>query len=140
MTTPASKDSSAPADAPFDPLDFPQDLLDAQLRAATLYGRLHALQAKLAWSREPHEGWAGDPDRKRKGRPATDGWSADEAAAYDRLWFELREAAAAVQRHAWWDRCESEGIKGAALVAARIALKHADGAVPLQQTDVETAA
>ncbi|MFF3312791.1 hypothetical protein [Streptomyces sp. NPDC002952] len=140
MTTPASKDSSAPADAPFDPHDFPQDLLNAQLLAATLYGRLHALQEELAWSRDPHEGWAGDPDSKRKGRPATDGWPEEQAATYDKLWIELRQAMAAVQSHKWWDRCESEGIKGAALVAARMALKHADGAVPLQQTDVETAA
>ncbi|MEU1076298.1 MULTISPECIES: hypothetical protein [unclassified Streptomyces] len=140
MTTRAPKDSSAPADAPFDPLDFPKDLLDAQFAAATLYGQLHALQGKLDWSREPHEGWAGDPDRKRQGRPATDGWTEDQAATYDRLWIELREATAAVQSHKWWGRCESEGVKGAALVAARMALKHADGAVPLQQSDVEAAA
>ncbi|MGQ4347998.1 hypothetical protein [Streptomyces sp. SAS_275] len=47
-----------------------------------------------------------------------------------------------MQGHAWWERCESEGIKGGAMVAARMALKHADGAVPasLQQEDVEAAA
>ncbi|MET9411595.1 hypothetical protein ABZX90_38525 [Streptomyces sp. NPDC002935] len=145
MTTPPTpKDDSsaqaAPADAPFDPLKFPKNLLDAQLREATLYAELHARQAQLPWSREPYEGWAGDPDRKRRGRPSTDGWSKDEADTYDKLWEDLREATAAVQSHTWWDQCESEGIKGAALVAARMALKHADGAIPLQQADVETAA
>lgn len=43
-TTPAPKDTATPADAPFDPLDFPKDLLDAQLREATLYAELHALR------------------------------------------------------------------------------------------------
>ncbi|MGW7134544.1 hypothetical protein ACWGIA_40260 [Streptomyces bobili] len=141
MTTPASKDDSpAPVGVPFDPLKFPKDLLDAQLLAATLYGQLHTLQKKLSWSREPHEGWAAEPDRKREGRPATEGWPPAEASAYDTLWTDLREATAAVQSHTWWDRCETEGIKGAALVAARMALKHADGAVPLQQSDIEAAA
>ncbi|MCX4920055.1 hypothetical protein [Streptomyces sp. NBC_00687] len=142
MTTPAPKENAAPADAPFDPLAFPKDLLDAQLREATLYAELHALQTKLPWSREPHEGWPDDKERKRAGRPATEGWSEEEAAAYDELWVDLRKATAVVQGHAWWDRCESEGIKGGALVAARMTLKHADGAVPasLQQADVEAAA
>ncbi|MER7980456.1 hypothetical protein [Streptomyces sp. NPDC095817] len=53
MATPAPEDTAAPVDASFDPLSFPQDLLDAQLREATLYAELHALQAKLSWSREP---------------------------------------------------------------------------------------
>ncbi|MEU8794590.1 hypothetical protein [Streptomyces sp. NPDC048643] len=144
MTTPAPKDTTAPADAPFDPLAFPQDLLDAQLREATLYAKLHALQAKLPWSREPHEGWPDDKERKRAGRPATDGWSKEEAAAYDKLWDDLRAATADVQGHAWWERCESEDIKGGALAAARMTLKHAEGAVlpeaSLQQADVEAAA
>ncbi|MGW6487642.1 hypothetical protein [Streptomyces sp. NPDC055056] len=142
MTTPAPKDTAAPADAPFDPLDFPKDLLDAQLREATLYAELHALQAKLPWSREPHEGWPDDQAWRRSDRPATEGWSEGEAAAYDKLWVDLRNATAAVQGHAWWGRCEKEGIKGGALVAARMALKHVDGAVPasLQQEDVEAAA
>ncbi|MET7826960.1 hypothetical protein ABZT23_20010 [Streptomyces sp. NPDC005386] len=142
MTTPAPRDTTAPAGAPFDPLAFPLDLLDAQLLEATLYAELHVLQAKLPWSREPHEGWLDDNERKRAGRPATDGWSEEEAAAYDKLCGDLRAATAAVQGHAWWERCEKEGIKGGALVAARMALKHADGALPaaLQQADVETAA
>ncbi|MEU9744657.1 hypothetical protein [Streptomyces niveus] len=142
MTSPAPKDTAAPADAPFDPLDFPKDLLDAQLSEATLYAELHALQAKLPWSREPHEGWPEDKERKRAGRPATEGWSEEEAAAYDKLWVDLRKATAVVQGHAWWERCEQEGVTGAALVAARMALKHAEGAVPtpLHQADVEAAA
>lgn len=45
-----------------------------------------------------------------------------------------------MQCHPWWQRCTSEGIKGAALVAARMALKHADGAAPLARGDVDAAA
>lgn len=53
---------------------------------------------------------------------------------------DLRKATAAVQAHPWWERCEQEGIKGADLVATRMALKHADGAVPLRQEDVDATA
>lgn len=109
-----------------------------------LYAELHALQANLPWSREPYEGWADDKERKRSGRLATEAWQEEEAATYDKLWVDLRKATAVVPGHAWWSRCESEseGIKGAALVAARMALKHAEAAVPapLQQADVEAAA
>jgi hypothetical protein len=48
-----------------------------------------------------------------------------------------------VNRHEWWETCDRRGIKGDALVAARMALKHADGAVPalsLRQEDVDATA
>ncbi|MDX2697264.1 hypothetical protein PV416_28150 [Streptomyces ipomoeae] len=48
-----------------------------------------------------------------------------------------------MNRHEWWETCDRRGIKGDALVAARMALKHADGAVPalsLRQEDVDATA
>ncbi|WP_435607078.1 hypothetical protein [Streptomyces ardesiacus] len=136
MSTPA------PDSAPFDPHAFPADLLAAQRQAAELYAALRAHQATLPWSREPHDGWPEDTERGRKhsGRPASPGWTASEAAEFDRLLSELRTATAQVQCHPWWERCAAEGIKGEAMVAARQALKYADGAVPLGRSDVETAA
>lgn len=126
----------------FDPHDFPADLIAAQRTAADLYAQLHALQARLPWSRVPHEGWPEETERGREhsGRPASPGWTEEEAGAYDRLFAVLREATAVVQCHPWWERCKSEGVQGNALVAARMALKHADGAVPLARGDVDAAA
>lgn len=140
-TTPPPE--QAPAEAkPFDPLDFPQKLRDAQRRAAELYAALHALQARLPWSREPHDGWPEETDRgrERAGREPSPGWPAADAAAYDKLWEELREVTAYVQTHPWWKTCRGHGVQGADLVAARQALKTAKGAVPLARDDVDTAA
>ncbi|MEU6325358.1 hypothetical protein [Streptomyces sp. NPDC047009] len=121
-------------DRPFSLLDFPADLRAAQRTAAELY----AYQATLPWSREPHPGWPEDTERgtESRQRSATDGWSPDQAAEYDRLFAELRAATAAVQCDPWWKRCKQEGITGADLVATRQALKRAEGAVPLGQNDV----
>ncbi|MDI3101962.1 hypothetical protein QJ054_33550 [Streptomyces sp. AN-3] len=136
MSTPA------PDPAPFDPHAFPADLVAAQRQAAELYAALHALQATLPWSREPHDGWPEETERGREhpGRPASPGWPADAAAEFDRLREELRAATAVVQCHTWWERCVREGVKGADLVAARQALKHAEGAVPLVREDIDAAA
>lgn len=131
-----------PEPAPFDPHAFPDDLLAAQRTAAELYAALHALQARLPWSREPHPGWPEETERGREhaGRPASPGWTDDEAAEFDRLMEELRAATALVQSHGWWGRCAQEGVTGPALVAARMALKRAEGAVPLARTDAGAAA
>lgn len=114
-----------PEPEPFNPEKFPPDLIAAQLRLATLQNRLHAHQARLPWSREPHPGWEAVDERGRQhpGRPATSGWEPADAAEYDRLWAELREAAAAVSCHPHWGKCPNP-------VKARMALKHAEGAVP----------
>ncbi|MFF8399875.1 hypothetical protein [Streptomyces sp. NPDC016172] len=144
---PAAKDPSAPGPAttepaPFDPHAFPADLRAAQRTAAELYAALHAHQATLPWSREPDPGWPDETERgrERPGRPASPGWTDEEAAEFDRLMEELRGATAAVQTHPWWKRCKAEGIEGPALVQARQALKHAKGAVPLAREDVDAAA
>ncbi|QQM47358.1 hypothetical protein ACN6AT_37995 (plasmid) [Streptomyces sp. JL4002] len=140
MSTPA------PEPDPFDPQDFPADLVAAQRQVADLYAALRAHQAMLPWSREPHPGWPDEPERGRErgGRPASPGWTPDEAAEFDRLMEQLRAATARVQCHTWWERCKQEGIKGADMVVTRQALKHAKGAVPegtlLEQDDVRPAA
>ncbi|MFI9772223.1 hypothetical protein ACIHJG_35975 [Streptomyces sp. NPDC052415] len=133
---------SSPTPPPFDPHAFPADLVTAQRTAAELYAALDALQARLPWSREPHEGWPDETERGResRGRPASLGWTAEEAAEFDRLLEELRTATATVQTHSWWGRCKAEGLEGPDLVKARQALKHAEGAVPLSRKDVDAAA
>lgn len=45
-----------------------------------------------------------------------------------------------MQCHPYWERCRRHGVEGAALVDARQALKHAEGAVPLVQGDVDKVA
>lgn len=89
--------------------------------------------------------WPAESERGREhpGRPASPGWRDEEAAEYDGLFEALRKATAAVNRHEWWETCDRRGIKGGALVAARMALKHADGAVAalsLRQKDVAATA
>src|SRR4051812_14346830 len=99
MSTPAS----AAEDKPFDPKDFPKDLLAAQLKLAELYAALRGHQARLPWSRDADDGWPDEPERwHRRGRPKTAGWDAADAEAYDGLWEDLRKAAEAVQGHNHW--------------------------------------
>jgi len=144
---------STPDPSAFDPHAFPDDLVAAQRQAAELYAKLHTLQARLPWSREPHDGWPEETERGRAhpGRPASPGWTEAEAAEYDQLLEDLRKTTAVVQTHGWWERCDQEGIKGADVIAARMALKRAPGAVPghdtpakegaaLEQDDVRPAA
>ncbi|GAA5070645.1 hypothetical protein [Streptomyces similanensis] len=132
----------APDPAPFDPHAFPADLVAAQRQAAELHAALHAHQTSLPWSREPHPGWPEVAERGREhpGRAASPGWTPQEATRFDQLLVALRDARAAVQGHPWWARCRAEGIEGADLVAARQALKHAPGAVPVARGDVDAAA
>ncbi|MEU9158500.1 hypothetical protein AB0D59_50270 [Streptomyces sp. NPDC048417] len=130
--------TSAPAaeDQPFDPKDFPKDLLAAQRALAELYAALHAHQARLPWSREADGGWPEEPERwHRRGRPETSGWETADAATYDRLWEDLRKTAEMVQGHEHWRQCKKHGVEGAALVAVRQALKIAKGAVPTPTDD-----
>ncbi|MEU9781444.1 hypothetical protein AB0H92_10805 [Streptomyces phaeochromogenes] len=143
MSTPAPSAEQAPVEEqPFDPHAFPEKLCADQRRAAELYAEIHAMQKRLPWSREPDLGWPAveERGRERAGRESSPGWDPADAAAYDKLHQDLLAAAAAVNVHAWWTTCERRGVKGAALVAARQALKHADGAVPLSREDVEETA
>jgi hypothetical protein len=142
MSTSPTPEQAPAEEQKFDPKAFPQELRAAQLLVAELYTELHSLQARLPWSREPHAGWAEVTERGKEsaGREPSPGWDPDDAKAYDKLWEDLRMATAAVLANPWWERCQQEGIKGADLVATRMALKHAVGAVPLRQEDVDATA
>ncbi|MET8696884.1 hypothetical protein ABZV65_30590 [Streptomyces bauhiniae] len=124
MTPAADAEADGP---PFDPHAFPADLRRAQRKTDDLFARLHALQGTLPWSREPHPGWPAVDERARKheGRPATPGWTPEQAAEYDGLMADLRDAAEAVRTDDWWRVCWRAGVRGADLVDARQALKHA---------------
>ncbi|MGX1268015.1 hypothetical protein [Streptomyces phaeoluteigriseus] len=141
-TPPPSPEQASAEDQKFDPHDFPQNLRDAQRRAAELYAEIRAAQKRLPWPREPHEGWpeVTERGRERAGREASPGWPSADAAAYDRLRAELLEVTAYVHTHGWWKTCRDNGVQGADLVAARQALKTAKGAVPLSREDVEQTA
>ncbi|MEU5958263.1 hypothetical protein [Streptomyces sp. NPDC047525] len=134
--------STAPTDKqpPFDAHAFPQELLDAQRRAAELHAEIHEMQKRLPWSREPQPGWEAvtEQGRERAGRAPSPGWDPDDAKAYDKLQEDRLEATAFVNTHKWWRTCRENGVEGPALVAARQALKHAKGAV-LQEADEQTA-
>lgn len=119
----------------FDPFNFPADLISLQLRAATLYAELHEFQKTLPWSRVPHEGWqatgqGGGLQGYESSRPQTDGWTAEQGATYEQLFDGLRKATAEVQAHHHWHRCAID-----ITVRARMALKHAEGAVPARKTE-----
>ncbi|WP_405575627.1 hypothetical protein OG317_36855 [Streptomyces sp. NBC_01167] len=119
--------------AAFDPHDFPHDLLDAQRALTALNAQLRALQARLP-SVVPGSGpraGGGEGAGTASPRAAGDGWTADDAAEYDRLWAELRTAATAVGPVQRSRRRRTR---------PRRALKHADGAEPVNQDAVTTAA
>ncbi|GGX67061.1 hypothetical protein [Streptomyces minutiscleroticus] len=129
--------ASHSTDAPFDPFDFPADLIAAQREAAELHAELHRFQATLPWSREPHEGWEapeqnGGPQGRRSARPATEGWTEEQAETYDTLWKRWRDKSTEVHMHAHWKRCT-----GAVAYEARQALKRLPEARPV--VPVETA-
>ncbi|GGY16844.1 hypothetical protein GCM10010358_80570 [Streptomyces minutiscleroticus] len=124
-------DAADSTDAPFDPFDFPADLIAAQREAAELHAELHRFQATLPWSREPHDGWqapeqSGGLRGYGSSRPATGGWTPEQAATYDRLWQQWREKATEVHQHAHWKRCT--GTTG---YEARQALKQLPEAQPV---------
>ncbi|MFC4463853.1 hypothetical protein ACFPH6_04590 [Streptomyces xiangluensis] len=89
------------------------------------YGERPRFQKELAWSIAPHEGFNDTERRRNTARPATEGWTPEQTAEYERLWSKLRELTAFVTGHAHWERCPKEKA-----VEARQALKHAPGATP----------
>lgn len=132
---------------PSNPFNFPPDLIEAQKASAEAYETLHRYQATLPWSREPHEGWeapvpahGGALAGRQFSRPATQGWTAEQAAEYDRLWEACRTTSAAVFTHPHW---ETETVSGAPQFEARQALKRMPGALPartaVEQGDLATA-
>ncbi|MCD9904558.1 hypothetical protein LUR56_39790 [Streptomyces sp. MT29] len=143
--------STSTPDAPtpaFDPHAFPHDLLTAERDATSLLAQLREHGRTLPWSREPHPGFpeVTDRGRERPGKPASPGWTPEQAAEYDRMRAALLSAATTVFTHPWWDRCAAEG-NGVSLVEIRQALKRAaaatapeQGATALGQEDVREAA
>ncbi|MGW0033021.1 hypothetical protein ACWDXD_24795 [Streptomyces sp. NPDC003314] len=132
MSTATPAPEQAAAEQPFNPLDFPEDLRAARLRANALYAAQNALQARLPWSREPMPGWEPKTNTNTgevtvPGREASPGWDPADAAEYDRIAEELREVTAVIQTHPWWSECRAHGVTGPAIVEARQALKSLEG-------------
>jgi len=137
---------SDPTDTdPSNPFGFPPGLVEAQKASAEAFEALHRYQATLPWSREPHVGWetptpahGGALAGFQSSRPASPGWTAGQAAEYDRLWEACRTTSVAVSTHPHW-----ETVSGAAQFEARQALKRVPGALPnvapVEQDDLATA-
>ncbi|MFB6505544.1 hypothetical protein ACFC07_22365 [Streptomyces sp. NPDC056099] len=133
--------TDTPSD-PSNPFNFPPKLIEAQRAAAEAYEELRRYQAKLPWSREPHDGWeaptpahGGVLNGFQSSRPASPGWTDEQKAECDRLWEECRRTSAVVFVHPHWGNFE-----GPAQVEARQALKRMPGALPaLKQDDLATA-
>jgi hypothetical protein len=137
MTSTTPEPSSQPVEEPkpFNPLEFPPDLLGQQRALDAAYEALHAFSAEptLPWSAEPHEGW--DDTRSGKwretAREKTDGWAEEQHAEYARLWAEVQHRAIMVSCHRHWSEVPKEKV-----VEARQALKQA----ALKPLDVAQAA
>ncbi|MEV0487289.1 hypothetical protein AB0I69_42655 [Streptomyces sp. NPDC050508] len=136
--------TDTPSD-PSNPFSFPPELVEAQKAAAEAYEALHRYQATLPWSRVPHDGWeaptpahGGALVGPQSSRPATQGWTSEQGAEYDRLWEACRTTSAAVSLHPHWAT-----FSGADQFEARQALKRMPGALPaikpVEQDDMATA-
>ncbi|MFR0367503.1 hypothetical protein [Streptomyces sp. MCC20] len=122
-TTPPEAAGDAPAEQPYDPFAFPDDLVAAQKELHETYAALHRFQKELDWSAAPHEGFTDTERWRNTTRPATDGWTPEQTAEYERLWSKLRELTAYVAGHKHWELCPKDKA-----VEARQALKHVPGA------------
>lgn len=112
--------------------DFPADLVADQHELHQVQADLHALQQRLSWSREPSGALKIDGWRPFE-RPATDGWTADEAAAYDELQKRERDLATRIVCHPHWEQYE-----GPELVQKRSELKHLPDTQPAAPVTSET--
>ncbi|MGW1039440.1 hypothetical protein [Streptomyces sp. NPDC002547] len=121
-------DSSATEAEPFDPLNFPADLVMKQRALADAYTALHAFTTApgLPWAVEPHDGWddSGTGLWREASRPGTAGWTDEQRSEYARLWAEVRRRAIEVSCAPHWGavrkNCSPEKV-----VEARQALKQA---------------
>ena len=110
--------------------DFPQDLLDAQRELHETRAALHALQKRLPWSREPHDGLEEKQGWRQFSRPATSGWPAEDAAEFDRLRKREYELSAFIVGHQYF-----AGFGGPEAVAKRSQLKHETAVQPVGGDD-----
>lgn len=101
-------------------VDFPEDLLKAQLELNQVNAELDALYERLPWPSEPLPGWTHMRDKgycyetKRDDSP---GWTEDEKAEVARLRAHRLELVTAVITHPFWATCDDAPT-------ARSALKH----------------
>lgn len=105
--------------------DFPSELLDAQRELHETRAQLHALQERLPWSREPHDGVEDKHGWRKFSRPATSGWPAEDAAEFDRLREREYELASFIVGHRHF-----ASFDGPTAVAKRSQLKHQAAAQP----------
>ncbi|MFD9040895.1 hypothetical protein [Streptomyces bottropensis] len=106
-------------------LDFPTDLLDARRELHAIHAELHSMQADRPWSVEPNDGWDDSAKWYPSVRPATDGWSAEDTAAYTALQERARELSAFVITHKFWGQ-----VAAAELADARSKLIHSTQPAP----------
>lgn len=100
--------------------DFPQDLIDAQDELRQVRADLQALFQKVPWSAEPLDAWERHENAWRPAsRPASPGWSPDDAAEVARLRAREVELAGVIVTHTHWSE-----VSPAEILAARDALKH----------------
>ncbi|MFF7644042.1 hypothetical protein [Streptomyces canus] len=82
--------------------DFPKDLFDARRELHEIHAELRTMQADRPWSVEPNDGWDDSAKWYPSVRPATEGWSAEDTAAYTALQERARELSAFVITHGFW--------------------------------------
>nr|AHE38837.1 Hypothetical protein pFRL3_60c [Streptomyces sp. FR1] len=107
--------------------DFPKDLLDARRALHDIHAELRTMQADRPWSVEPNDGWDDSAKWYPSVRPATEGWSAEDTAAYTALQERARELSAFVITHKFWGE-----VAAAERAEARSKLIHATRPAPAE--------
>ena len=100
--------------------EFPSDLLAGQEELHQVRAELSALLRRLPWSVEPVDGFSDDNGWRRRERPASPGWTADEQAEVEKLRQREHELAVFVSTHRFWAE-----VATGERVDARTRLKHA---------------
>ncbi|KUF17386.1 hypothetical protein [Streptomyces silvensis] len=99
---------------------YPGDLLALQSELDGLRARRAELMRSLPWSVEPMDAVSDTQRWRPYERPASPGYSAEEAAEWDELARREQQLAIAITTHPFW-----EGVAAEEQMAARSALKHA---------------
>lgn len=106
-----------------DNFSFPQDLLDAQVALLEARAAYEGYARALPWAAVPMPGWEAEKQLHttyRSSRPASPGYTEEQAAEVERLRSRLVEISATVTVHPFWESVDRENV-----VAARMALKRA---------------
>lgn len=107
--------------------NFPTDLFNARRELHEIHAELRTIQAGRPWSVEPNEGWDDSAKWYPSVRPATEGWSAEDTAAYTALQERARELSAFVITHGFWGE-----VAAAERADARSKLIHATQPAPAE--------